>query len=91
MKSLGVSPVRSLLSLRTVRFQAQTSFHEWGRKQGLASDPESTPQEINRWRRQTERDTANYRSLPNQIMNALNLLSTDFEVVADCCHAIMHL
>ncbi|MBM3967152.1 MAG: hypothetical protein FJ308_19125 [Planctomycetes bacterium] len=54
MKSLGVSLVRSHLSLRMDRFQAQTSFHEWGRKQGLASDPESAAEGIGRLRRQSD-------------------------------------
>jgi hypothetical protein len=45
MKSLGVSLVRSPPSLKTGRFLARTSFHKWGRKQGLASDPEERQRE----------------------------------------------
>jgi hypothetical protein len=63
--------VCSPLSLLTGRFQARTSFHKWGRKQGLASAPESTAEDIARLPRHTERHTATGHNGPMPIGYAL--------------------
>ena len=76
MKSLGVSLVRSPPSLQTSLFQAQTFFHKWGRKQGLASAPESTAEGIGRWRRHAKRLPAIGHDENASIWNALKCLYT---------------